>query len=220
MSRKLLSVAALGAVAALVLAFSAPALAHEQRLVTGKYSFVVGWGDEPTYTGFKNSVQLILSDADKKPITDLGDTLQVEVSTGEQKMTLPLEANFEVGEFGEPGDYRGWMVPTRPGTYTFHFTGTIRGDKIDETFTSSDTTFSSVKNADEVEFPVKDPSTGDLATNLARLTPRVDKALSDAKADADDASTAQTIGIIALVVGVVLGGAGVVLGITARRKTT
>ena len=55
------------------------------------------------------------------------------------------------------------MVPTRPGAYTFHFTGTIRGDAIDETFKSSDTTFDDIKAASEVEFPAKDPSTGELA---------------------------------------------------------
>lgn len=46
-----------------------------------------------------------------------------------------------MGGSGTPGDYRGWLIPTRPGKYTFHFTGTIKGDPIDERITASPTTF-------------------------------------------------------------------------------
>ena len=63
---------------ALVVSATSPALAHVEKTV-GKYKFVVGWGDEPTYAGFRNSVQLILSDSNGKPVTDLGDSLKVTV---------------------------------------------------------------------------------------------------------------------------------------------
>jgi hypothetical protein len=43
---------------------------------------------------------------------------------------------FEVGEWGTPGDYRAFFIPTAPGGYSFHFTGTIKGQKIDQTFKS------------------------------------------------------------------------------------
>ena len=33
------------------------------------------------------------------------------------------------------------IIPTRPGDYTFHFIGTISGQKVDDQFTSSDKTF-------------------------------------------------------------------------------
>jgi hypothetical protein len=196
--------------AALLLVPSA-ASAHEHQLVNGKYGFTVGWGDEPAYNGFKNSVQLILEDANHKPITDLTDTLKVEVTSGSQKTTITMEPNFEVGEFGEPGDYRGWLVPTRPGTYSFHFTGTIHGDAIDKTFTSSETTFDDIKSANEVEFPAKDPSAGELAQRLQRAESR---AAAQAKGAKDDASTARTIGIV----GIAIGAVALVAGIARRRR--
>jgi hypothetical protein len=203
----------LGALGAALLLTATPALAHESRPVDNKFQLTVGWGDEPAYAGFKNSVQLILADAAKKPITDLGDTLKVEVSSGSQKMTLPVVANFEIGEFGEPGDYRAWLIPTRPGTYSFHVTGTIHGAAVDQTFTSGETTFDDIKTATEVEFPAKDPTTGDLAQRLDRSTARVATVAKTAK---DDAGSAKTVGIIGIVIGTLglLAGAA---GLTRKR---
>src|SRR5690349_11456021 len=104
---------------ALVLSAAAPAFAHEVRKV-GKYEFTVGWGDEPAYAGFKNSVQLLLHDAAGKPVNNLGDTLKVEVIYQGQTESLPLESNFDPDAgVGTPGDYRAWLIPTRPGDYTF-----------------------------------------------------------------------------------------------------
>jgi hypothetical protein len=205
-----IGLAAATAIAATMLLAAPPASAHEQRTV-GKYHFLVGWGDEPTYAGFKNSVFLKLSDANDKPVTDLGDTLKVEVSTGDQKITLPVQPNFEVGEFGDAGDYRAWIVPDRPGAYTFHFTGTIHNDKIDETFKSSDTTFDEVKSASEVEFPAKDPTNGDLATRLQRSEARAAAQAKDAK---DAASTAKTLGYA----GIAVGALGVVIGLVGNAR--
>ena len=198
-------------VAAIGLLAAAPASAHEGRTVNGKYSFVVGWGDEPAYNGFKNSVQLILSDTGHHAITDLGDTLKVEVISGAQKVTLPFEPNFEVGEFGEPGDYRAWLVPTKPGGYSFHITGTIRGDAIDQTFTSGDKTFDEIKSVSEVEFPSKDPTTGELATRLQRVEDRATKAADHAS---DSASSARVLAIV----GIALGVAGIVIAVVGARR--
>jgi hypothetical protein len=193
---------------AIVFGLSAPASAHEQQgLAGGKYNVVVGWGDEPAYNGFKNSVQVLLSDAAHKPVADLKDTLRVEVVTGDQRIEVALEPNFEVGEFGEPGDYRGWIVPTRPGNYTFHLTGTIRGDKIDESFTSSDTTFDPVKDLSEVEFPAKDPTAGQVSQRLDRESARLGARMAALQRTVDKDSKATT----ALVVGI----AGLVLGVLA-----
>jgi len=98
--------AAIGLASLLVPLAAAPAFAHEERDFNGFHA-EVGFGDEPPYIGEKNSVQLILSTKVGKPVTDLGDSLQVEVSTaGNQPMKLALEPNFEVGGDGTPGDYR------------------------------------------------------------------------------------------------------------------
>jgi hypothetical protein len=185
-----------------------PASAHEQRKV-GTFQVEVGWGDEPTYAGFKNSVQFILHDADDKPVTDLGDTLKVEAKSGDQTAQLPLVPNFSLGPdaAGDPGDYRAWLVPTRPGTYSFHFTGTIRGQAVDETFTSSETTFDDVADPSAVEFPAKDPTVGQVNDRLDRETARVGDSANAATTRAnkakDDAGTARTIAIAGVGVGVV-----------------
>ena len=128
--------AAVPLTAVLAVAGAAPASAHERRTV-GAYNFAVGWGDEPAYTAFKNSVQVTVTEANGgAAVTDIADGLTVEVSKGADKVKLPIVANFRVGAFGTPGDYRAWVTPTRPGSYAFHFTGTIRGQAVDASFTS------------------------------------------------------------------------------------
>lgn len=192
----------------LVVATAAPASAHERRTV-GAYQLVVGWGDEPAYSTFKNSVQLTLSEANGgPPVTDLGDSLKVELIKGSEKMTVPLEANFRVGAFGTPGDYRAWVTPTRPGQYTFHFTGSIRGQPVDESFTSSRTTFNDVEDVTTIEFPAKDPSTGQLAARLDRELPR----LANRTEGVDDrAAAARRLAVAGLASGV----AGVIVALVA-----
>jgi len=204
----------LAAAAVMAGAAVAPASAHETR-AGGPIRFVVGWGDEPTYTGFKNSVQVTISEASGAPVTDLGDTLTVEVIKGEDKTTLPLVPNFRVGAFGTPGDYRAWLTPTRPGGYTFHLIGTVRGQKVDETFTSSKTTFNDVEDVTSIAFPAKDPSTGQLATRIDREVPRLEAALQEAE---DQAASAQTLALVGVAVGTagLLSAAGAL--VVARRR--
>jgi hypothetical protein len=222
MSRRLLQGATAAAVAALtVLSTAIPAFAHEQRTV-GAYRFTVGWQHEPTYTGILNGIQLILKDANGTAIDDLGmpPTLHVTVSTGTQTSDpLDLEPSFDPDTgLGAHGEFDAEIIPTTPGTYTFRFTGTLNGQKIDEKFTSSDSTFNNVEDPATVEFPVKLPNTADMATNLTRLNPRVDAATVVASRAHDKANTATTLALVALVVGAVLGIVGIVLGVTGRRR--
>jgi hypothetical protein len=214
------SMAAAGlAVATLVLA-AGPAAAHEEREVDG-LQLVVGFGQEPAYAGQPNSVQLLLFRGGK-PVTDLGDSLKVAVGFGDSSKDLAIEPFFEIGEFGTPGDYRAWFIPTRPGTYSFHFTGSIEKTKVDETFTSGPKTFDDVVNPTDVEFPVQDPTTGQLSERIDREVPRLQSSVQDAggaaSAASDDASSARTLALI----GIVVGALGLIAGIagiaTARRK--
>jgi hypothetical protein len=208
MMRLLFRIAAAATAGVVALAIPLAASAHEHRHV-GKYTFTVGWGEEPAYAGFKNSVELILADAADKPITDLGDTLKVTVETAGKSQEYSLEPGFDIEEhFGTPGDYRAWLVPTLPGNYTFHFTGTIHGDKIDQKFTSSDTTFDAVKDQSEVQFPVKAPSAKALADRLARDEARNDK----------DVKSARTLAIVGIAVGIVALIAGAGLGLSRRGR--
>src|SRR2546421_4624072 len=188
--------------------------AHEERK-EGSYELAVGWADEPTYVGFKNAVEVLLKDAKGKPVLNLGDTLKVEVIFGDQKSRLlPFEPAFDVEEgFGTPGDYQASLIPTRPGTYTFHFVGSIRGQKVDQTSTSSEKPFASPRAPSEVEFPAKNPATADLAARLERLSPRVDTAQAAATAGQAAAAQARVLAAVAPI-------AGVVSLASARRRRT
>jgi hypothetical protein len=202
----LATLVSLAGIGGFVTSGAAPALAHEHRTV-GAVVMTVGWGDEPPYAGIKNSVQLILADKSGKPIVDLTDTLKLEVRFGSQTSgPLDIERAFGRG-FGRPGDYRVQIVPTRPGTYAFHFTGTVSNQKIDETFTSSDKTFDNVPDAAAIEFPVKDPSAAEMSGRIERIGPRVD----EARAVAARANAVGTIGVLT-------GLAGIVVGVGAMRR--
>jgi len=198
-----------------------PAAAHEQRPV-GAYQFTVGWQHEPTYTGVLNAVQLFLHDAAGNPIDDIGSppTLQVTVSTGSATSPpLTLNPSFDPDtKLGTHGEFDASIVPETPGTYRFHFTGTLGNQKIDQTFTSSDSTFNDVVSPAAIQFPNQVPSGNDVAAGISRLQPRVAQASSAASSARRDASTATTLAIVALVVAVVVGGAGVTVGLTARRR--
>lgn len=205
----------------LAAAGTTPALAHEER-AAGGVEFVVGWGDEPAYTGFRNSVEITVSEPGGRPVTDVGDGLKVEVIKGTEKVTLPLEANFG-GSSGTPGTYRAWLTPTRPGSYTFHLIGSVRGQNVDESFTSSPTTFDEVQDVANIQFPAKDPSPGELAARIDREVPRIEartEAVESAVADAEDAADrARTVAIAGVVAGALglLAGAAALFG--ARRAS-
>ncbi len=190
MLRKIPAVAAVAGLATVLVPMLAlPASAHEQRTI-GKYHVEVGFGDEPAYAGEKDSVILLLADANDKPVTDLGDTLKVQVSNGDHPATtLALEPDFAVGGDGTPGDYRAWFIPTALGKYTFHFTGAIKGQKVDQRFTSSPTTFDEVQDPATAQYPVKDPTTGQLAQRLDREVPRLSNALAASQAAQRQAPT-------------------------------
>ena len=198
-----------------------PAAAHEERHV-GDFDLVVGFGEEPAYAGQPNSVLLLLSRGGQ-PVTDLTDTLSVTVGFGNQSEDLSVEPFFEVGEFGTPGDYRAWFIPTRAGKYSVHFTGTIHGTKIDETFTSGPTTFDEVVNASDAEFPVQDPTNGELADRIDREIPRLEASITDVKTSVDrsvgsavdDVSSARTLALV----GVALGALGLIAAIAAIAMT-
>ena len=197
--------------AVLLVVFAGAAAAHERRQV-GSYNMRVGWADEPTYAGVKNGVQLLL-DAAGKPVTDRLDDLKVEVIFGTQK-TAPLPLDPAFGKtYGRPGDFRAPIIPTRPGSYTFHFVGSLGGQRVDQSFTSSDKTFDLVTEASAIEFPTKDPSPGELAGRLERLSSRIDESAASALHAAAAASQARMLGIIGTVVGAV----GIAVGVSSRR---
>src|SRR5256885_9937455 len=148
-----------------------PVAAHVVKQV-GPYSVALGWVHEPTYVGQLNAVQVVIKDAKGNPVSDLSaDALKVVVSTaGQQSDPLSLGPKFDEDTgLGIPGDYEAPLIPTAPGGYTFLVTGSIHATRIDETATSSDTTFDSVVDPSAVQFPSKLPALGDIATRLVRV---------------------------------------------------
>ena len=99
---------------------------------------------------------------------------------------------------------------------------TIEGHRIDETFTSGPKTFDDIANPQSVQFPVQDPSTGDLAARIDREVPRINDQIEAANTSAqdasDDASTALSFAIVGLVVGAVGVAVAVVALVGSRRR--
>jgi hypothetical protein len=207
---------------------TAPAFAHTTKTV-GNYQFTVGWQHEPTYVGVQNGVALFVHDASGNPVDDLGATgLKVQVVfSGQTSDPLIMQASFDPDtKLGTHGEFDAAIIPTRPGDYTFHFTGDINGQKIDESFTSGPQTFDTAKAPSPIEFPAKDPTIAELADGFNRLGPRVDaarvttaQALAKAKSAQSSATAATTLAIVALVAGLAVGGAGLRSAIRARRKS-
>ena len=203
--------------ALLVPLLAVPAVAHGERKVA-KYSFVVGFGTEPAYAGVPNSAQLIISN-NGKPVTDVKDTLKVAVTTGDaEAKEMTLEPYFGQG-WGEQGDYRAFFIPTTPGAYTFKFTGSIKGKKINQSFTSGKDDFAEVGDPAEVQYPAVEPTGSQLTTRLDRETARLNAALSAERQEAsDDVSDARRLATIGLVVGALGLLAAVAVGALALRR--
>lgn len=135
--------------------------AHEHRTV-GEYTFVVGFLNEPAVQDELNAVSVRITkpapadatpapgeeEVAETPIEGLEDALTFEVIVGDQTVTLPVEAMFR-----DAGHYVAYVIPTQAGDYSFHITGEIDGQAIDETFTAGPETFSTVEARSDLEFP-------------------------------------------------------------------
>jgi hypothetical protein len=209
----------------LVVVLAAPAGAHEGRKVGGGYSLVVGFGDEPAYAGEKNSVQVLVSDGAGRPVRN-ADGLEVTVLAGGRQSRLQLEPYFG-DDWGTPGDYRAFFIPTAAGQYTFQLSGTIAGMKIkSQRFASGPDSFSDVEDPAKVAFPVKSPTTAQLAERVDREVPRLAASLQGALAAQQQATAAaqrarDAAGQARLlaIVGVLIGAAGLlVAGLAIARR--
>jgi len=200
----------------------------------GKYTVALGWVHEPTYVGEQNAVQVVIKDASGKAVTDLNDgDLKVTVGVGGQTSDpLPLLNTFDPDTgLGVAGDYEAPIIPTAPGDYTFQLSGTIDGTPVDETATSSDSTFNSAIDATGIQFPNQLPALTDIITRLDRIDARLNPspapsggavAASSAPVDSSAvgvadaaAASAQSAANNALLIGALIGGTGVIIGLAA-----
>ena len=178
--------AATVAASILTLSTVSPAFAHEERTV-GDYDLEVGFIAEPVYVGERSGLEIHVMKEDK-PVEGLETTLKAQVVFGSQQRDLTLAAREE-----DPGWYESVFIPTAAGKYTFHLTGTIEGQTVDQSFTSSPTGFDEVQEAATGQFP--------------NILPTTTQVSADARKGADAA------GQLPLAIG--LGAAGAVLGLVA-----
>jgi hypothetical protein len=150
-----------------------------------------------------------------------GDGAAGTAEPGAPKLKLALEPNFEVGEFGEPGDYRAWFVPSAAGAYTFRIVGRIGGQRVDQRFASSPGTFDEVADPAAAEFPVKQPTGAQLASRMDREIPRLEVGLALARQHAGRAEAAASRVRLIAAAGATLGALGILslsLCLTAFRR--
>lgn len=120
------------------------ASAHERhvfRIGDRAYIFVVGFLNEPVFTGDKSGFGLRIQLADPKapltfaspnvkPAEKLETSLKVEVSSGNKKKAFPLETVFR-----DPGSYRAHFYPTAAAVYSFRVFGEMNATPVELTFT-------------------------------------------------------------------------------------
>jgi hypothetical protein len=170
----------------------------------GTYSVALGWVHEPTFIGEQNAVQVVIKDAAGKPVTDLNDgDLKVTVSVGGQTSDpLPLLNTYDPDTgLGIAGDYEAPIIPTAPGDYTFHLTGTIHATAVDETAVSSDSTFNSAVGATGIQFPNQLPPLTDIVTRLDRIDARLASPTPAASTDNSALLAGVGVGTVGLLVG-------------------
>ncbi|HEY6710021.1 MAG TPA: hypothetical protein VJB61_20815 [Actinomycetota bacterium] len=215
MSRRTTVAAAVVAVL-LVPLLAVPASAHGEHKVAN-YTLEVGFGTEPGYAGVTNSVQVMISN-NGKPVTD-AKGLKVAVSTGDaEPRQMPLEPYFG-DDFGEPGDYRAFFIPTAPGAYTFKLTGSLGGKKIDQSYTSGKDGFDEIVDPSEAQYPAPEPTGSQLTTRLDRETDRINAALAADREAADaEVASARRMATIGLAVGALGLLAAIAVGVLALRR--
>jgi hypothetical protein len=221
--------------ASLLIPFLAMPVAAHAVEHAGPYTIEIGWQHEPTYVGEANGVQVIIHDKDDKPVTDLKeDDLKAVVSTGDQQTPeLTFQPGFDPEEMEGPlGEYDAALLPTAPGDYTFHVTGSVHGQAVDITVTSGDATFDTVKGTTDIEFPTKLPTVPEIVTRLDRIDGRLasaqtpsgpsQSAVDAASAAASDARQAADRALLVGgglgLAGLIVGCAGVLLAIRSTRR--
>jgi hypothetical protein len=104
--------------------------AHEKREVAGKYTFIVGFVNEPAFAGQPNGIDLRIKNLKGEAMVEGAEkTLKVTVSRDGKSATLPLEKKYK-----DPGRYAGYFTPTKSGSYVVVFEGTVEGTPIKEEF--------------------------------------------------------------------------------------
>jgi hypothetical protein len=147
------------AVAAVVL-WGTLAMAHERQLCqigTGDYLLVIGFLQEPVYTGDRSGLDLRILLPDRsnpldarapevRPVDNLDKTLKVEVKAGPHARVFDLKPTY-----GAPGRYEVVFYPTVATTYSFRLFGTVDQVPVDLTFACNPLGHVSVEDKNTVQ---------------------------------------------------------------------
>jgi hypothetical protein len=186
---KLKVFAALFLALSLALSLSGLAFAHGHTPPVGDYDIVIGFHNEPAIQGLPNSLDLFVTNTKtQQKINGLEDTLQAEISFGSSKKTLTLTPQEDL-----EGAYTAYVIPSAAGKYTWRIFGKINDQAVDVSMTSGPDTFGEVEPQSSYLFPGGGSAAAD---------------------SGGSASTALLVGGL----GVVLGLAGLVVGLTGRRR--
>jgi hypothetical protein len=118
--------------------------AHERQLLqigAIDYLIVIGFLDEPVYTGDKSGMDLRVMLPDRsnpldarapevKPVDNLDKTLKVEVKAGPHAREFDLKPTYAA-----PGRYEAVFYPTVATTYRLRLFGTVNNVPVDLSFT-------------------------------------------------------------------------------------
>lgn len=121
--------------------------AHEHRKI-GDYEVVVGFLNEPAFSGQMNGLDLRVSSGDQ-PVEGLEKSLNAKVLSSNGKfLDLKMRTRYK-----QPGNYAGYFLPTKPGQYIFQVQGQINGVEVNETFKSGEGSFHDVEDGSSLQFP-------------------------------------------------------------------
>ncbi len=188
----------------LLLAVAPGAGAHVTEVSDG-FRISFGWGDEPAYSDAQNFVQVLVADnRSGARVAVAAGTLAVQVAYGDARVTLPL-----VPAEGQRGEYDAVLVPTEPGAYAFHVSGSVNGRTIDVAAACSERTFDCVLPASDVQFPTRTASGAELAQGLARERLRAQRA-------SVSAANANTIAVVAVAIAALALAAAVAIALAIR----
>jgi hypothetical protein len=100
----------------------------------------------------------------------------------------------------DPSVCEASFIPSALGDYTFRLIGAVNGTPIDESFSSSPTTFASVEPLDRYQFPVDAPAAAEIVARLDAANARLARS-----------ETLPYVGIAAGIIGLLVG-LGALLG--------
>ena len=160
-----------------------PAEAHITKTF-GNYLIEVGWDKEPVYTGLENAVQVTIkkgSGDSAKPVINALKDMQISVKYGSVTKSLDfLPSNTVDGQYTSP------LIPTRVGTYSLVFKGTIEEQAIDTEIELDD-----VASVDALNFPSSTGSSSDNSASVGQISSLANQLTNDieeAKNNADAAA--------------------------------